>query len=174
MSHNRTAGLMPAFAMLCVSLAGHAGSPATVSAEDRQQILDLISAYSYAWDGKDIEGYLALYAKDCIWEAYPSGASAPTVRTTGRDELRAVAAQRLAALQQAGIQSRHYQTNTLLAVGADGQIEGTTMLNLMWQVPGGKPYTVTTGIYRDLFVKVDGGWKIARRTLLMDQSEVGK
>jgi hypothetical protein len=31
-----------------------------------------------------------------------------------------------------------------------------------------------TGIYSDRFVKVDGSWKIAKRTLLMDQGEMGK
>jgi len=48
------------------------------------------------------------------------------------------------------------------------------VLNLMWQVAGEKPYTVTTGIYRDLFVKTEGGWKLAKRTLLMDQGEFDK
>jgi len=162
------------FALLCVALAGHAGPPLTVSAEDQRQILDLVSAYSYTYDGKDLEGYLALYTKDCVWEVVPNGATKPTVRAANREELRALASQRLAMLQQKGVQSRHYQTNTVLSARADGQVEGSTMLNLMWQVPGEKPYTAMTGIYRDLFVKSDGTWKIAKRTLLMDQGELGK
>lgn len=162
------------FALLGMPFSGYAGSPANVSAEDRQQILDLISTYSQTYDAKDIEGFLVLLSKDCVWEASASGAAKPMVRAASRDELRAVLTQRLAMLQQKGIQSRHYQTNTLLVGRARGQVEGTTMLNLMWQVPGEKPYTVTTGIYRDLFVKTEGGWKFAKRTLLMDQSEIGK
>ena len=161
-------------ALLLVALAAHAGPPAAVSAEDQRQILDLISAYSYTYDGKDLEGYLALYTKDCIWELVPHGATAPTVRATNREELRTLVAQRLAMLQQQGIQSRHYQTNTVLTAGADGQVEGRTMLHLVRQAPGEKPYTLMTGIYSDRFVKVDGSWKIAKRTLLMDQGEMGK
>ena len=131
-------------ALLLVTSAVHAGPPATVSAEDQRQILDLISAYSYTYDGKDLEGYLALYTKDCVWELVPHGATAPTVTATNREELRTLAAQRLA------------------------------MLHLVRQAPGEKPYTLMTGIYSDRFVKVDGSWKIAKRTLLMDQGEMGK
>ena len=162
------------FVLLVVSLAVHARSEAIVSAENQQQILDLISAYSYTYDGKDMEGYLALYTKDCVWEAVPNGATKPTVRAANREELRALVTQRLAMLRQKGIQSRHYQTNTMLFSRADGRVEGTTMLHLVWQVPGEKPYTVMTGIYRDLFVKSEGGWRFAKRTLLMDQSEMRK
>jgi len=165
---------LSAVALLFVTFAGHAGPPPKLSVEDQRQILDLISAYAYAYDGKDIEGYLALVTKDCILEIFPNGATKPTVRATNREELRALTTQRLAMLQQKGIQSRHYQTNTLLTLRADGLVEGKTLLNLMWQVQGEKPYTVMTGIYRDLFVKADGSWKIAKRTLLMDQCEIGK
>lgn len=161
-----------AFVLLAVSLAVYAHSAATLSAEYRYQILDLVSAYSYKYDGKDLEGYLALYTKDCVWEAYASGVSTPMVRAADRDELRTVTTQRLAMLRERGIQSRHYQTNTILVRREDGQVEGTTLLNLVWQVPGEKPYTVMTGIYRDLFVKSEGGWRFAKRTLLMDQSEM--
>jgi hypothetical protein len=62
-----------AFVLLAVSLAVYAYSAATLSAEYRYQILDLVSAYSYMYDGKDLEGYLALYSKDCVWEVYASG-----------------------------------------------------------------------------------------------------
>ena len=160
--------------MLLATMVGHAGTPMPVPADDQRQILDLISAYSYTYDGKDLEGYLALYTKDCVWELVPQGAAAPTVRAANRDELRAMVTQRLAMQRQQGIQSRHYQTNTMLAAKSDGRVEGRTMLVLVWQVPGQKPNMVMTGVYSDEFVKVDGSWKIAKRTLLMDQAEMGK
>jgi 3-phenylpropionate/cinnamic acid dioxygenase small subunit len=165
---------LSAILLLLVTIAGHADPTPTVSAEDQRQILDLVSAYSYTYDGKDLDGYLALHTKECVWEAVPSGASKPSVRAANREELRALAAQRLATLQQKGVQSRHYQTNTVLVARPDGHVEGTTMLNLMRQEPGAKPYTAMTGIYRDLFVKEEGTWKIAKRTLLMDQSDIGR
>ncbi len=163
-----------AFMLMAFLSIALADDRATISGKDRQRILDLISAYSYAYDGKDVEGFLALLTADCVWEAYASGDTTPMVKTATRDELRAVVMQRLAMLQQKGIQSRHYQTNTLLVPRADGQVEGTTMLILTWQVRGDKPHTVTTGVYRDLFVKSDGSWKFAKRSLFMDQGAFGK
>jgi 3-phenylpropionate/cinnamic acid dioxygenase small subunit len=163
-----------ALALLGVSFAGHADAPVTVSAADRQQILDLISASSYTYDGKNLEGYLALFTKGCVLEILPTGVAKPTVRAANRSELSAVVVQRFALLREKGIQSRHYQTNTLLTPRADGQVAGTTMLNLMWQLPGEKPYTVTTGTYHDLFEKTEGGWKLAKRSLLVDQGDMGK
>lgn len=163
-----------ACALLFVSLAGHAGPPSSVSAEDQRAILDLISAYSYTYDGRDLHGYLALHVKDCAFELVPQGAAAPAARATNREELGALATQRWAMLQKQGVQSRHYQTNTLLSAAADGRVEGRTMLNLVWQASGQKPSIVMTGIYSDVFVKEDGSWKFARRTLRVDQAELGK
>ena len=163
-----------AAALFVVTWTGHAAPPLTVAAEDQRQILDLISAYSYTYDAKDLEGYLALYTQDCVWELVPRGAATPTVRAANRDELRALVTPRLAMLQQQGIQSRHYQTNTVLTARADGQVEGRTMLHLVRQAPGEKPYTLMTGIYSDVFVRSDGSWKIAKRTLLIDQPEMAK
>jgi hypothetical protein len=45
---------------------------------------------------------------------------------------------------------------------------------LVWQVGLEPPATVMTGVYVDVFTKIDGQWKIARRTLLMDQRELPK
>lgn len=132
--------VIPLYAVLMALLI-----PASVSAEDQRQILDLISASSYAYDGKDLEGYLVLYAEDCVWEVVPNGATKPTVRAANREELRTLAAQRFAMLREKGIQSRHYQTNTVLSARADRQVEGTTMLVLMWQVQRERPCAVTTG-----------------------------
>lgn len=150
--------------------AGWAADPARLSLEDRQEIQDLLSVYSYTYDAKDADGFVGLFTTDCLWDVYASGSQEPLARATNREELRALATQRLAMLQQKAVQTRHYQTNTVLAMRADGSVEGTTMLNLIWQVAGEKPFTATTGIYRDIFVNKDGQWRIARRSLFMDQA----
>ena len=96
----------------------------------------------------------------------------PLANLSGRDAVRAATAQRFAMFEAKAIQTRHFQTNTLLTALADGVVTGTTMLNLVWQVADERPVSVLTGIYADVFVKSDGRWKFARRTLLIDQSEL--
>ena len=151
--------------------AAEAPGPA-VAAEDRQQILDLISRYSYAFDGKDIDSFLALFTKDCLWEAYVDRGQKEDIKVTSREELRAAITKRLVMVQHKGVQSRHCQTNTVLTARADGRVEGVTMLNLVWQERGERPRTVTTGTYRDLFVKTEGGWKFAKRSFYADEPAI--
>ena len=35
-----------------------------------------------------------------------------------------------------------------------------------------QPMTATTGIYRDVFVRTDTGWRFAKRSLYIDQVEL--
>jgi hypothetical protein len=42
----------------------------TISFEDQQQLSDLISQYSYAWDAKDTDALLALFIPDGVWQEY--------------------------------------------------------------------------------------------------------
>ena len=165
---------LAAIALCSVSALTWAADPAGVPTEDRQQIADLVSRYAYTYDSKDVEGFVALFTQDCLWESYAGAEQKKIAKVTNRDELRSIVSQRLAMMQQKGIQSRHYQTNTLLTARSDGQVEGTTMLNLVRQVPGAQPMTATTGIYRDVFVRTTAGWRFAKRSLYIDQVELPK
>jgi hypothetical protein len=146
----------------------------TVFPADRQEIEDLISSYSRSFDSHEIDDFLALFTSDATLEFYAAGASAPLVSAAGTDALRALVAKRFGLLEARAVRSRHFQTNTLLALHADGVVNGTTLLNLVWQIGEDRPTTVMTGVYVDVFTRVDGHWKIARRTLLMDQRELPK
>ena len=136
----------------------------TLSQDDRQAILDLISSYSHTYDSKDADGFIALFAEDGVMVSNSSGARAPT-----RQELLAGVKDRFASFREDGIQSRHYQTNTVLDPLADGSVSGETIMAVAWQrrdEPA--PVLAHTGTYGDLFVKTDSGWKFKRRELRVD------
>src|ERR1700726_3950817 len=48
---------------------------------DRQQILDLISRYSYTWDGKDAEAFSALFQDNATMSTYSAGTLGSTTRS---------------------------------------------------------------------------------------------
>ena len=48
---------------------------------DRQQILDLISRYSYDWDGKDADAFTALFQDNATQSTYSAGKLTRTVRS---------------------------------------------------------------------------------------------
>jgi hypothetical protein len=79
---------------------------------DRQQILDLISRYSYTWDGKDVSAFAALFQDNAALSHYSGGTLGKVTRSN--EERLAMAREMFAAFTAKGIQSRHFQTNTIL------------------------------------------------------------
>lgn len=140
-----------------------------VSIQDRNEILELISQYSYSYDSKDLDTFLNLMTPDIVWEAYSEGDTKALYKFSNKDELRKALTPRIDGLKQKGIQTRHFQTNTVMKYVAGGAVDASTMLVLMWQMPNSKETTiVVTGVYKDMFVKVDGKWVFAKRTFFAD------
>ncbi len=134
---------------------------------DRQQILDLISRYSYTWDGKAAEAFSALFQDNAIMSTYSAGTLSSTTRTN--KERLARTRERFQLFTSHGIQTRHYQTNTILERLSDGSVRGETLFQVVWQYAAEPaPKLVHSGTYRDLFAKTSSGWKFASREIHID------
>ena len=134
---------------------------------DRQQILDLISRYSYTWDGTNAEAFSALFQDNATMSTYSAGTLSSTTRTN--KERLARAHERFQLFTSQGIQTRHYQTNTILVRLSDGSIRGETLFQVVWQYAAEPaPKLVHSGTYRDLFAKTSSGWKFASREIHID------
>jgi len=143
-----------------------------ISPEDHQEILDLIYTYSYTYDSKDLDSFISLFTNDCTWEVYSDKGTELEFQAKNRNQLKEAMQERMANMTEKGIQTRHYQTNTILKSISADTVEGVTMLNLMWQYPDNDlPTFVQTGVYHDEFVKIKGVWKFAKRTALIDQKQ---
>jgi hypothetical protein len=140
-----------------------------IGSDDHQEILDTIYSYSYTYDGKDTDAFLALFTEDCIWEAYDNAGANLLVSITSRAELDAFVRPRLAEQAAADLRPRHFQTNPLM-IGLDhDRVEAITMINIMWQYPDNPvPVPEGIGVYKDEFVKTKNGWKFAVRRLYYD------
>ena len=87
----------------------------------------------------------------------------------GRDTLVAAARMRRQGLQAEGIQTRHYQTNTLLTLIDVEHLQGRTMLQVAHQQQDDeRPVLVHTGVYSDDYELTDSGWLISRRYIKID------
>ena len=145
-----------------------------VSPEDRADILDLISEYSYSFDEDRISDYVALFLADAELSFYNAGAAAPLALTSTNDERLAVMqAIRSGPINQPG-QPRHIQTNTVLQVVSPERVAGRTMVICTQQPFDGSPCRVLfSGIYEDQFQKTNQGWRFAVRKCLLDSKELG-
>lgn len=142
----------------------------SVSDPDRSEITDLIYRYSYTVDARDIESFVSLFTEDCRWVAH---LAERTIVLDSRTKLREHVTTRLKYFTDQGIQTRHLQTNTILTrVNAD-QVQGVTYVTLLGQVKGeAAPRVISTGIYKDEFVKTEEGWRFSIREATLDQGRL--
>lgn len=134
----------------------------------RQDLLDLISAYSYTYDSKDIVRWLGLFEDDAVWAWYgPDGNL--VLELNGTDEMRTFFEPRLVGLAQQGIQTRHFQTNTVLTEFKGNMAKTRTIVLISWQYETEvAPRLVHTGHYDDIFVRTKGRWKFKERVIFVD------
>jgi len=135
----------------------------------RQEILDLISAYSYTCDAKDVPRWLDLFTQDAVWAWYAGPQKTLTVSLPGKQAMSDFFTPRLAALAQQGIQSRHFQTNTVFTSFNGREATAKTYILVTWQYAGELvPRPVHTGYYEDKFVRTPRGWKFKERVIFVD------
>ena len=134
----------------------------------QREILELISQYSYTWDGKDPDGLAKLFTKDAVWEWWGPGAKKPGLVHKSRNELRDWAAERFKT-NLADRQTRHYQTNTVFLEMTGNLARTRTMIVVTHAVKGEKALKVAvSGTYEDEFRRTPDGWRISHRLLRTD------
>ena len=132
---------------------------------DRLAILEQIARYSYAWDDRDLEAYIALFVEDAAFVVDPELPGGPSVNATGHEAIRAWARERMDA-RKPGVQVRHHQTGTLFDELGEDQARTRTMLLTSRVGPDGEP--PGSGIYYDEWRRTAEGWRFAKRTLRHD------
>ena len=146
---------------------------ASIPYEDRQEILDLISEYAYAFDEDRIEEFVQLFAEDAKTYIYFAGSDTPLTETSSNAERRiAIQEVRSGPINQPGM-PRHFQTNTLLKRISPDRISGRTMVVCTQQpYDGSEARILFSGVYEDEFVYSDGRWRFASRRGLLDATSV--
>ena len=145
------------------------GANRAVGFEDRQQLSDLISQFSYAWDAKDTDALLALFTPDGVWQEYRDAGTKLIANYKGRAELDRTIRSQLEGYKKVSVQSRHFQSNAIVTLTGESTAEATNMVIITWQWLGRKePQFSETGIYKTSFVKTPDGWKMTKRIFYSD------
>ncbi len=136
-------------------------------ADDKLDILDLISRFSHTFDGGDSSAFADVFSDTGIFTERIGGQD--LVRGRGQKELKAFAQ---GEVEKRGTnQPRHHVRNTIFTeMTADRAVTRTYFLAT--NVAGaGKLATVTgTGIYEDESVRTQKGWRISKRVAIHDKS----
>lgn len=140
-----------------------------ISFEDQQQLSELISQYSYAWDAKDADASTALFTADGVWQEYREAGTTLIANYQGRAEFDRAIRPQLDGYKKVGFQSRHFQGNLIFTLTGENTAEATNMVIITSQSLGRKePQLSDTGIYKTSFVKTPNGWKMTKRIFYSD------
>ena len=136
-----------------------------LTSEDQLKLHDLIARCMWALDFGDPDAYASCFTPEgeLYMEAIPEGASTPGLYH-GQEALREHAATLFGAT--AG-HVRHWNSNVTLS--DDGDNAAAVSYVIVARV-GHFPLAgiISTGIHRDTFQKVDGEWRIVRRSFVCD------
>lgn len=138
-----------------------------MNVEDRLDILQRIAEYSYAFDGKDAEGWANLFTEDGVWDTLIRGQDAPVDHHVGRDAIREWAADRHKTIPDT-YRSFHHQSGTAFDEFGPNSVHTRTMVMITGHdMSGGNPRVTLTGVYHDEWARTSDGWRIAKRVLVI-------
>ncbi len=130
-------------------------SAAVASAEDRLDILELLARADDAASHRDVTTYVALFSDDASLEGDKG-----THR--GKDALRSIVAE---VWESEGAATLHLTLNSVLQPIAGNPAAVLATSTLLIVAPGAPPQLQSVSAISQLVVKIDGGWRIARRTV---------
>jgi len=130
--------------------------------EDRIAIRELIDAYTYCADTRNIQGHMALFTEDTNFEVYmDEKIPTPTQVVTGRNSLFPV----FDDLNQY-LSTMHFNGQSTIKVNGDRATATTYCRAYHLKLPDGVQHLMIAGIrYYDTMVKQDGAWLFAERKL---------
>jgi uncharacterized protein (TIGR02246 family) len=124
--------------------------------EDKLAIERVINEYAAALDARDIETYVALFAKNGEW------INGSLVRK-GEDEIRALVVGLWRSSPAAAVPNQTFEIVSNPEIEVDGDRATVRSRHLLMRNPEGAPRPVLAGRYEDELVREDGKWKFLRR-----------
>ena len=129
---------------------------------DTLAITGLLNQAGTAYDTGDLEFILDLFLEDSVFELVIAG-NEPMV-FAGKENIRALFE---GAHETQTDQRRHCITNVFFTDETDTSVTAVSNLILI-SVEDGALTVLSTGVYTDSVVLVDGAWKLQRRHLHLD------
>ncbi len=130
---------------------------------DRQQINDTLIAYCCALDRMDLPAIAVLFTRDCVVDYGPD------------DRLRSHGSAALAtslARMWRWSRTSHHLSNIQVTFDDASSATAVSYVHAWHERPDGSTATIL-GQYEDRLVRESGGWRIAKRRMLMNGCDAG-
>ncbi len=145
--------------------------------ERRIELQDLYTAYAACLDGDALEAWPEFFTEDCHYritsaENYEAGMPLGLIYATSRNMLK----DRVSALRDANIYEpqRYRHLISGIAVTGDGNeaLDATASFLVIRTMQDGEMTLFAAGRYLDRIVRGDGGWKFARKIVILDSRRI--
>jgi PAH dioxygenase small subunit len=160
--------------------AAMAGVP--IGSTEYNEVLDWLYREARLLDHGDFTGWLALMTDDIAYEI-PNRVDVAPKEGEGFDSAMSLFVENHASLttrvqrlatdqawaEQPRSRTKHFVSNLLLEKSAEGELHATSAL-LVTRLRAHRPQDVLTGERHDVLRRVGGALKLAKRTVLMDQT----
>jgi hypothetical protein len=135
---------------------------------DRLAIRELFDAYAHCADTRDAQGQKALFTTDTKFTVLMDGAgSEPSYVLEGREALSPV----FADLNRYEVTMHFNGQSTVILNGDTATGDSYTIAHHVYTEDGVRRMLVAWLRYLDTFAKVDDGWLIAERSIILEWSE---
>jgi len=140
-----------------------------IDISNRLAIADILTQYSYRWDGKDSLGFSRLFTENAIMERWLHGEFVDGSRLEGREAIFDYAKESHEG-RLADRQSRHHFSGLVfLELNATTAITENMAL-ITHQTENDTAAVIrSSGIYRNTWRKTPEGWRISQRILMTDR-----
>lgn len=159
--------ILSIFSLYCHQV--NAQNSNSITSKIQMEIENLISNYGFLFDHSEIDEWTNLFTEDARIEQYHGKNRKFSGGTTSNESRRINVAIYRKGLNDQGIQTRHFQTNTLLRFIDNNKISSVTNFYVLHQqAKENTPKLVHSGVYEDIFVKINHQWKFLKREIYID------
>lgn len=154
--------------MTATNAAADATTARLEAAADRTEIVDLVARIAQLADSGTVEEYIGCFTADAVWSLTAAQGLPMEAQTVhGREAILAgVIERRAAGIQGPGTHSIHAVQRTTVTV--DGDAAHADSIFLYYTHTDQTPTLVALGQYDDAFVRTEGRWLLAKRTIRRD------
>jgi len=124
---------------------------------DRQELCDLALAYAEAIDAKNADAVVRLFSKDAVFRAYDR----PQGEANGLHEIHALVGKLLSSFSA----TMHHVSGPRAHFSGSDSARGIVSLVAWHAFAEERPDGILWGRYLDDYARIDGHWRITRRTL---------
>ena len=136
-----------------------------LTADDRHAIEQLLSSYGFHHDARDFEALDRCFTTDASYTMVTAGGEIIGPRQGSAEIVEQI---RVFKSRQTG-QRRHVITNFLFDQATATQAHVRSYVTLV-AVSDGALEVVTSGVYTDVVVRTEHGWRIAEKTVHLDKA----